>query len=77
MKEVQYCKLISKINYRYLNIHAEHLKAHNALIIQLKTNKIEFNKFLHEKRVFSVLIAYCLCDERYIIVKHMLLFYSN
>ena len=40
-------------------------------------SKIEFNKFLHEKRVFDVLIAHCLCDEKHMIVKHMLLFCSK
>ena len=33
MKEVQYRKLIPKVNYRHLNIHVERSKAHNALII--------------------------------------------
>ena len=77
MKEVQYRKLISKVNRRHLNIHVERLKTHNALIIQLKTNKIKFNKFLHERRVFSVLIAHYLYDEKHMIIKHMLLFCSN
>ena len=76
-KEVQYRKLTSRVNRRYLNIHVERSKAHNALIIQLKMNKIEFNKFLHERRVFSVLIAHCLCDDGHMIVKHVLLFCSN
>ena len=76
-KETQYRKLISKVNRRHLNIHAGRSKAHNALIIQLKTNKIEFNKFLHERRVFSVLIAHCLCDDEHMIVKHVLLFCPN
>ena len=77
MKEVQYRKLISRINRRYLNIHVERSKTHNALIIQLKTNKIEFNKFLHERRVFNVLIAHCSCDEEHIIIKHVLLSCPN
>ena len=77
MKEIQYRKLISKINRRHLNIHVERSKTYNAFIIQLKTNKIEFNKFLHERRVFSVLTAHCLCDEKHIIVKHVLLFCLN
>ena len=76
-KEAQYRKLISKINRRHLNIYVERLKTYNELIIQLKTSKIEFNKFLHEKRVFNVLITYCLCDERHMIVKHVLLFCPN
>ena len=76
-KEVQYRKLILKVNRRHLNIHVERSKTHNAFIIQLKTNKIEFNKFLYERRVFNVLIAHYLCDEKHIIVKHVLLFCSN
>ena len=76
-KETQYRKLTLKINRRHLNIHIRRPKAHNALIIQLKTSKIEFNKFLHEKRVFSVLTAHCVYDERYITVKHVLLSCPN
>ena len=76
-KEVQYRKLTSKVNRRHLNIHAERPKAHSALIIQLRTDKIEFNKFLHERRVFSVLTAHYLCDEGHITVKHVLLFCPN
>ena len=33
MKEIQYRKLILRINRRHLNIHVERPKAHNALII--------------------------------------------
>ena len=44
-KKIQYRKLTSKINHRHLNIYVERSKTHNALIIQLKTNKIKFNKF--------------------------------
>ena len=77
MKKVQYRELISKINYCHLNIYIKRPKTHNAFISQLKINKIEFNKFLHERYVFDVLIAYCLCDEKHIIIKHMLLFCSN
>ena len=77
MKEIQYRKLTSKINRRHLNINVERSKTHNALIIQLKINKNEFNKFLHERRIFSVLTAHCLCDEKHIIIKHVLLFCSN
>ena len=76
-KKAQYRKLISKINYRHLNIHVERSKTHNALIIQLKINKIEFNKFLHKRRVFNILTAHCLCDEKHMIIKHVLLFCSN
>ena len=76
-KGAQYRKLISRVNRRHLNIHVGRPKTHNALIIQLKTNKIEFNKFLHERRVFSVLTAHCLCDDEHMTVKHVLLFCSN
>ena len=76
-KKIQYRKLISKINHRHLNIHVERLKTHNALIIQLRINKIEFNKFLHERRVFNVLTMHYLCDEDHMIVKHVLFFCSN
>ena len=77
IKKAQYRKLISKVNHRHLNIHAERSKAHNALIIQLRINKIEFNKFLHKRRVFNVLTTHCLCDEDYMIVKYVLFFCPN
>ena len=77
MKKIQYRKLISKVNHRHLNIYIRRSKTYNALIIQLKINKIEFNKFLHKRRIFNVLTAYYLCDKKHIIVKHVLLFCSN
>ena len=77
VKKIQYYKLTPKINHRHLNIYVKRPKMYNTLIIQLKTSKIEFNKFLHEKRVLSVLTAHCSYDEKHIIIKHMLLFCSN
>ena len=65
------------MNYRYLKIHAKRLKAHNVLMIQLKTNKIKLNQFLHERRISDVLIAHCLYDDDIMIIKHILLFCSN
>ena len=59
MKEIQYRELISKINYCHLKKYNERFKTHNALIIQLKINKIEFNKFLYERSVFNMMIAHC------------------
>ena len=76
-KEVQYRKLISEVNRRHLNIYVRRPKTHNAFIIQLKTNKIKFNKFLHKKRVFNVLIAHCVCGEKHMIVKYVLFFCLN
>ena len=76
-KKAQYRKLIPKINHRYLNIHVGRLKAHSALIIQLRTNKIDFNKFLHERRVLDILTAHCQCEEKHMTVKHVLFFCSN
>ena len=49
MKELQYRKLILKINYRYSKIYVKQFKVHSAFIIQLKTSKIKFNQFLHER----------------------------
>ena len=77
MKKTQYRKLTLKVNHYHLNIYAECSKTHNVLIIQLKINKIEFNEFLHERRVFDILTMHYLCDEEHIIVKHVLLFCSN
>ena len=76
-KKVQYRKLISKMNHRHLKRHSERFKAHNALIIQLKTDKIEFNKFLHERRIFDVITTHCQCDKSYMTIKHVLFSYSK
>ena len=62
------------MNHCHLKKYNERFKTYNALIIQLKTNKIEFNKFLHEKRIFEIIIAHCQCNENYITIKHVLLF---
>ena len=72
IKKIQYRELISKMNHCYLKKHSGRFKAHNALIIQLRINKIEFNKFLHERRIFGVMIAHCQCDENYMTIKHIL-----
>ena len=77
MKEIQYRELISKINHRHLKKHNEYFKTHNAFIIQLKINKIKFNKFLHERRIFDVMIAHCQYDENYMTIKHVLFSYSK
>ena len=74
MKEIQYRELISKMNHHHLKKYNERFKTHNAFIIQLKTNKIEFNKFLHERRIFDVIIAHCQYNENYITIKHILFF---
>ena len=66
MKEIQYRKLTSKINRYYLNIHVERSKTYNAFIIQLKINKIEFNKFLHERRVVMNFIQRSLVHNYFI-----------
>ena len=71
-KEIQYRELISKMNHCYLRKYSERFKTHNAFIIQLKTDKIEFNKFLHERRILDVMIAHCQCDENYMTIKHVL-----
>ena len=74
MKETQYRELVPKMNHRHLKRHNERFKTHNALINQLKINKIKFNKFLHEKQIFDVMIAHCQCDENYMTIKHVLFF---
>ena len=79
MKKTQYRKLISKVNHCHLNVYIKRLKAYNALIIQLKINKIKFNKFLYEKYFFNVLTAQYLSNlnEKHIIVKYILFFCLN
>ena len=76
-KDFQYCVLILKVNHCYLIIYAKRFKAHSALMIQLRTEKIKFNQFLHERRIFDVLIAHWSYDNDYITIKHILLFCSN
>ena len=76
-KKFQYRELISKVNHRYLKIHAEQFKAHNAFMIQLKMNKIRFNQFLHERRILNILTAHCSCDDDIITIKHVLFSCSN
>ena len=58
-KGAQYRKLALKVNHRHPAIHAGRPKAHSALIIQLRTGKIGFNQFLHERRVLGVLTTHC------------------
>ena len=48
-KKSQYCNVVLRMNHYYRNIYARQFKAHNTLIIQLKTEKIKFNQFLHER----------------------------
>ena len=72
MKEIQYRELLLKMNYRYLKKHNRRFKTYNAFIIQLKINKIKFNKSLHERQIFNVIIAHCQCNENYMIIKYVL-----
>jgi len=43
-------------------LHSGRPKAHSAIITQLRTGKIGFNAFLHERRVPTVPSPQCACD---------------
>ena len=65
------------MNHCHLKKYSEHFKTHNVFIIQLKINKIEFNKFLHERRILDVMTAHCQYNENYMTIKHILFFIQN
>ena len=68
-----YKSLTSKVTHRYMNLHTRRIKSHSALLTQLRTSKIDFNQFFHERRVLDVATTTCECDMSRMIVKHVLL----
>ncbi len=59
--------------HRHLWLHKNHAKSHSALLTQLCIRKIDFNQFLHERRVFNVTMMTCECDRDWMSIKHVLL----
>lgn len=55
-------------------LHAGRTKAHSALLTQLRTGKIGFNEFLHERRVPGFDTKRCACGYAAVMsVRHVLL----
>ena len=77
MKKSQYRNVVSRMNHYYRSIYAKRFKAYSALMIQLKIKKIKFNQFLHERRIFDVLIAHCSYNNNHMTIKHTFLFYLS
>ena len=73
LNATHYKSLTSKVTHRYMNLHTRRIKSHSALLTQLRTNKIDFNQFFHERRVLDVATTTCECDMSRMIVKHVLL----
>ncbi len=65
--------LISKMIHQHLQLHKNHAKSHNALLMQLCMRKIDFNQFLHERRVLNIAMMTCKCDKDQMSIKHVLL----
>jgi len=65
--------LAPEVTHRHLRLHKGRAKPHSALLTQLRTGKIGFNQFLHERRVPGVDTAACECGRGRMSVKHVLL----
>ena len=65
--------LTSEMTHRHLRLHKNHAKPHSALLTQLHMKKIDFNQFLHERRVLDVTTTTCECDRDRMSIKHVLL----
>ncbi len=65
--------LTSEMTHWHLQLHKSRAKSHSALLTQLHTRKIDFNQFLHERRVFNVATMICKCDKDWMSIKHILL----
>jgi len=65
--------LTSEMTHRHLRLHKNHAKSHSALLTQLCMRKIDFNQFLHERRVLNVATTTCEYDRDRMSIKHILL----
>jgi len=65
--------LTSEVTNRHLRLHKNRAKSHSALLTQLRIEKIDFNQFLHERRVLDVATTTCKCDRDRMSIKHVLL----
>ena len=62
LNATHYKSLTSKVTHRHINLHTRRIKSHNTFLTQLRTSKIDFNQFLHERRVLDVVTTTCECD---------------
>ncbi len=65
--------LTSEMTHQHLRLHRNCAKSYNALLTQLCMRKIDFNQFLHERRVLSIAITTCKCNRNQMLIKHILL----
>ncbi len=65
--------LTSKMTHQHLQLYKNYAKFHSALLTQLHMRKIDFNQFLHERRVLNVVMTMCKCDKDQMLIKHVLL----
>ena len=75
--ESYYRNLALRVTHKHLRLHIGRPKTHSALLVQLRTENIEFNQFLCERRVLEVTTATCQCDIDRMIMKHVLLVCSQ
>ena len=70
-------RLSSKITSKHILLHKDKHKLHNALLTQLRIEKINFNLFLKERCVLQMISETCSCDHDVITMRHVLLACSN
>jgi len=58
-----------------VQLYFDYFKLYSALLVQLRTNRIEFNQFLCEQQIFEIIIETCNCGQKHIIIKYILLVY--
>ncbi len=61
--------LTSEVTHQHLYLHRDRAKSHSALLTQLQIKKIDFNKFLHKRRVFNVTTTMCKCNDDQMLIK--------
>ena len=57
----------------HLWLYKNHAKSHSALLTQLRMRKIDFNQFLHERRVLDITTTTCKYNRNQMSIKHILL----
>jgi hypothetical protein len=72
-KERYIYRLISQPTLETRTLYADLPKGQSAVLAQLRTGKIEFNAFLHKRRVSTVFSSRCACDLDIIIIQYILL----
>ena len=70
-------RLTSKITSKHMLLHKDKHKSYNALLTQLRIEKINFNLFLKERCVFQMISKICSCDHDVMTTRHVLLTCSN